>query len=86
MGVDLRIWPVVNGVYQDVLHLGVVKGVHRGGPRGAEGVLGRDQHHTDGWERAPRVDLGALSCVWVLRSLHAFHPGPTYPAMAGLTV
>lgn len=69
MGVDLRIWPVVNGVYQDALHLGVVKGVHRGGPRGAEGVFERDQHHTDAWERAQRVDLGALSCVPALLAL-----------------
>lgn len=49
MGVDLRIWPVVNGVYQDALHLRVVNRVHRGGLRGAEGVFERDQHHTDGW-------------------------------------
>ena len=49
MGADLRVWAVVNGVYQLVLHLRVVKGVHRGGPRGAEGVLEGDQRHMDGW-------------------------------------
>ena len=48
MGADLRIWPVVNGVYQLVLHLRVVKGVHRGGMGGTEGAFERDQHHMDG--------------------------------------
>lgn len=69
MGVDLRIWPVVNGVYQDALHLGAENGVHRGGLRGAEGLLVGDQRHMDGWERAPRVDLGTLSCVPALLAL-----------------
>lgn len=69
MGVDLRIWPVVNGVYQLALHLRMENGVHRGGLRGAEGVFERDQHHTDAWERAQRVDLGALSCVPALLAL-----------------
>lgn len=62
MGVDLRIWAVVNGVYQDVLHLREVKGVHRGGPRGAEGVLVSDQRHMDGWIEP------------VVRFRHALHP------------
>lgn len=74
MGADLRIWAVVNGVYQLVLHLRVVKGVHRGGLRGIEGVLERDQRHMDGWIEP------------VVRFHHALHPGATYPAMAGLTV
>jgi len=62
MGADLRKWAVVNGVYQDVLHLGVVNGVHRGGLRGAEGVFERDQHHMDGWIEP------------VVRFRHALHP------------
>lgn len=49
MGADLRKWAVENGVYQDVLHLGVENGVHRGGLRGAEGARERDQRHMDGW-------------------------------------
>jgi len=48
MGADLRIWAVVNGVYQDALHLGLVNGVQREGTGGAEGVLERDKRHMDG--------------------------------------